>query len=148
MFDIGFSELVVIGVVALVVIGPERLPRVARTAGHLMRRLQRYVSEVKADIQREIPLDELTTLQRDLQGSVQDFRNSLSDEIHSVKKEIEETSQSLQSDINAIKNLNPSGADTLADMPINDESDEKNETLRAPTSFLPNTEETDYDRSG
>ena len=52
MFDIGFSELVVIGLVALVVIGPERLPRVARTVGHLLGRLQRYVSDVKADIHR------------------------------------------------------------------------------------------------
>ena len=59
MFDIGFSELVLIGLVALIVIGPERLPRVARTAGHLLGRLQRYVSDVKADINREIQLEEL-----------------------------------------------------------------------------------------
>jgi sec-independent protein translocase protein TatB len=59
MFDIGFSELMVIAVVALVVIGPERLPRVARTLGHLFARLQRYVNDVKADINREIELDEL-----------------------------------------------------------------------------------------
>ena len=50
MFDIGFSELIVIGIVALVVIGPERLPKVARTAGLLLGRLQRYVNDVKADI--------------------------------------------------------------------------------------------------
>ena len=59
MFDIGFSELAAIGVVALIVIGPERLPKVARTAGHLLGRLQRYVSTVKADISREMELDEL-----------------------------------------------------------------------------------------
>ena len=59
MFDIGFSELVVIGLVALIVIGPERLPRVARTIGHLAGRLQRYVADVKADINREVELDEL-----------------------------------------------------------------------------------------
>ena len=52
MFDIGFSEIVVIGVVALIVIGPERLPRTARMLGHLFGRLQRYVNEVKADISR------------------------------------------------------------------------------------------------
>jgi len=57
MFDIGFSELLVIGVVALIVIGPERLPRVARTVGHLMGRMQRYVADVKADIDREVELD-------------------------------------------------------------------------------------------
>src|SRR5256884_349462 len=59
MFDIGFSELLVIGVIALVVIGPEKLPRVARTLGHLAGRLQRYVSDVKADINRDIELVEL-----------------------------------------------------------------------------------------
>ena len=59
MFDIGFTELIVIGVVALIVIGPERLPKVARTAGHLYGRLQRYVSSVKSDISQEIQLDEL-----------------------------------------------------------------------------------------
>ena len=59
MFDIGFSELVVIGIVALLVLGPERLPKVARTTGHLLGRLQRYVSDVKSDINREMQLDEL-----------------------------------------------------------------------------------------
>ena len=59
MFDIGFSELVVIAVVALIVLGPERLPKAARTMGHLFGRLQRYVNDVKADINREIELEEL-----------------------------------------------------------------------------------------
>ena len=63
MFDIGFSELMVIGIVALLVIGPERLPRVARTLGHLLGRAQRYVNDVKSDINREIQLDELKKLQ-------------------------------------------------------------------------------------
>ena len=49
MFDIGFSEIVVIAVVALIVIGPERLPKTARTLGHLFGRLQRYVADVKAE---------------------------------------------------------------------------------------------------
>jgi Tat protein translocase TatB subunit len=63
MFDIGFSEIVVIAVVALIVIGPERLPKVARTLGHLFGRMQRYVNDVKADISREMELDELRKLQ-------------------------------------------------------------------------------------
>ncbi|MSQ49955.1 MAG: twin-arginine translocase subunit TatB, partial [Betaproteobacteria bacterium] len=63
MFDIGFSELMVIGLVALIVIGPERLPRVARTLGHLAGRLQRYVADIKADINREVELDELRKIQ-------------------------------------------------------------------------------------
>jgi sec-independent protein translocase protein TatB len=63
MFDVSFSELMLIGVVALVVIGPERLPKVARTAGHLFGRMQRYVATVKADIEREVNASELKDLQ-------------------------------------------------------------------------------------
>jgi len=77
MFDIGFSEIVVIGVVALVVVGPERLPKTARTLGHLFGRLQRYVSEVKADISREMELDELRKLQREMQGAAREFQQSV-----------------------------------------------------------------------
>ena len=77
MFDIGFSEIVVIGVVALVVIGPERLPKTARTLGHLFGRLQRYVNEVKADISREMELDELRKLQREMQGAAHEFEQSV-----------------------------------------------------------------------
>ena len=68
MFDIGFSEIVVIAVVALIVIGPERLPKTARTLGHLFGRLQRYVADVKADINREIQLDELKKLQQEVRS--------------------------------------------------------------------------------
>src|SRR5574340_1580165 len=71
MFDIGFTELLVIGVVALIVIGPERLPKVARTAGHLYGRMQRYVSTVKSDIGREIQLDELRRAGQSFKESVE-----------------------------------------------------------------------------
>ena len=73
MFDIAFSEIVVIGVVALVVIGPERLPKVARTLGHMFGRLQRYVNDVKADISREMELDELRKLKTEVQSAARDF---------------------------------------------------------------------------
>jgi len=71
MFDIGFSELVVIGVVALIVIGPERLPKVARAAGLLYGRMQRYVSAVKSDISREIQLDEIRRAGQSFKDSVE-----------------------------------------------------------------------------
>ena len=77
MFDIGFSELVLIAIVALVVVGPERLPRVARTAGLLLGRLQRYVGDIKADIHREIQLDELKRLQADMQASARNLKRSM-----------------------------------------------------------------------
>lgn len=71
MFDIGFSELLVIGVVALIVIGPERLPKVARTAGLLYGRMQRYVSSVKSDISHEIQLDEMRRVGQSFKESVE-----------------------------------------------------------------------------
>jgi sec-independent protein translocase protein TatB len=74
MFDIGFSELVVIGVVALVVIGPERLPKVARTLGHLFGRLQRYVTQVKADINREIEAADLGKVKSEFESAARSFQ--------------------------------------------------------------------------
>jgi sec-independent protein translocase protein TatB len=85
MFDIGFSELLVIAVVALIVIGPERLPKVARTAGHLFGRLQRYVNDVKADINREMELEEL----RKLKSQVQDAARSIEQSVSGVTRDFE-----------------------------------------------------------
>ena len=90
MFDVGFSEIFVIALVALIVIGPERLPKVARTLGHLFGRMQRYVNDVKADISREMELEEL----RKLQASVQDAARSIE---QSVNKEISTTESQLNS---------------------------------------------------
>lgn len=93
MFDVGFSELIVIGIVALVVIGPERLPKVARTAGLLLGRLQRYVNDVKADINRELQLDELKKLQADMQESARSMESSLHSEIRSIGSAVEQAVQ-------------------------------------------------------
>lgn len=71
MFEIGFSELVVIMVVALVVIGPERLPKVARTLGHLWGRAQRYVNGVKADIERDMAMEEFRQLKEKVQAEAE-----------------------------------------------------------------------------
>jgi sec-independent protein translocase protein TatB len=84
MFDVGFSELVVIGLVALIVIGPERLPKVARTAGHLLGRLQRYVSDVKADINREMQLEELKKLQEQVAGEARDMEKQVNEQMATV----------------------------------------------------------------
>ncbi|MGQ5522848.1 Sec-independent protein translocase protein TatB [Chitinimonas sp. PSY-7] len=79
MFDISFGELMVVGAVALIVIGPERLPKVARTAGAMLGRLQRYVASVKADIKREVELDGL----RELEAEMNEAGRKLSDDIRS-----------------------------------------------------------------
>jgi sec-independent protein translocase protein TatB len=88
MFDIGFSEIFIIAVVALIVIGPERLPRVARTLGHLFGRLQRYVAEVKADINREMELDELRKLQSTMQDAAREIEQGVSSEVQYVENEV------------------------------------------------------------
>ena len=93
MFDIGFSELMVIGVVALIVIGPERLPKVARTLGHLFGRMQRYVNDVKADISREMELDELKKLQASMQDAARSFESSVNREVHATETELQKIAQ-------------------------------------------------------
>ena len=85
MFDIAFSELIVIALVALVIIGPERLPRMARTAGHLLGRLQRYVNDVKADINREIQLEELKKMQQQVEESARELQSGLTQELTSME---------------------------------------------------------------
>jgi sec-independent protein translocase protein TatB len=93
MFDIGFSELMVIGVVALIAIGPERLPKVARTAGVLFGRMQRYVNDVKADISREMQLDELRKLQSSMQDAARDFESSVTREVNATESELQKIAQ-------------------------------------------------------
>jgi sec-independent protein translocase protein TatB len=95
MFDIGFSELLVIGVVALVVIGPEKLPRMARTLGHLAGKLQRYVSDVKADINREIELEDLKKMRDSMQQAASDFQSSVTSEVAKTEAELNKTGDEL-----------------------------------------------------
>jgi sec-independent protein translocase protein TatB len=85
VFDISFSELLVIGVIALVVIGPERLPKVARTVGHLLGRAQRYVSDVKGDIQREVELDELKKMKEEMENAARDMTSSMQETENSIR---------------------------------------------------------------
>ena len=81
MFDIGFSEMMVVAVVALIVIGPERLPKVARTLGHMFGRMQRYVNDVKSDISREMELEELRKLQATVEDSARAIETSFTHQI-------------------------------------------------------------------
>jgi sec-independent protein translocase protein TatB len=116
MFDVSFTELLVIGVVALVVIGPERLPKVARTLGHLVGRAQRYVNDVKTDIQREVELDELRKLKDQMQDAAQSVQSSLQNTESSLRKPLE----SLEQDVTAIKeSLSHTGSDLVE--PVNPE---------------------------
>ena len=97
MFDIGFFELAVIGVVALLVIGPERLPQVARTAGLWFGRIRRFVSGVKADIDREIKADELKRIMAEQENS--SGVHEILDETRGALEELEQTQDSLNEDV-------------------------------------------------
>lgn len=97
MFDVGFSELIVIALVALIVIGPERLPRVARTVGALLGRAQRYVNDVKADIQREVDLDELNNIR----STFQDAAKSVEQSVSQVGEELQAAGNSLNQSVSA-----------------------------------------------
>ena len=99
MFDIGASEIFVIGVVALIVIGPERLPRVAKTLGHLFGRLQRYVSEVKSDINREIELEELRALKATMQDAARTIEQSVNSHVNYIDSEVKQAGAQVQEQI-------------------------------------------------
>jgi sec-independent protein translocase protein TatB len=98
MFDIGFSELLVIGLVALVVIGPERLPRVARTLGHLAGRLQRYVADVKSDISREMELEDLRKMRDSMQQAASSFETSVKSELNKTETDLNKSVEALVAD--------------------------------------------------
>jgi sec-independent protein translocase protein TatB len=87
MFDFSFAELLVIGVVALIVIGPERMPKVARAAGLLFGRAQRYVSEVKADINNQLKLEELRKIEADLRAKASTAEHMIIEETRHVEQE-------------------------------------------------------------
>ena len=111
MFDIGFSEIVLIAVVALVVLGPEKLPKTARTLGVLFGRLQRYVGEVKADISRELELEELRKLQNEMQSTAQELKQS----VETAAKSVESGIRDVERDLNAAgQDAAPAVADTAA----------------------------------
>lgn len=95
MFDIGFSELVVIGVVALVVIGPEKLPRVARTAGVLFGRMQRYVNQVKADINREMETSELSKVKSEFESAARSFQSDVESTVAKTEQDLREVESSI-----------------------------------------------------
>lgn len=98
MFDIGFSELLVIGLVALIVIGPEKLPRMARTLGHLAGRLQRYVADVKADINREIELEELRKMRDSMQQAASNFESSVQGEVNKTETDLNQSLDAIAQD--------------------------------------------------
>ncbi|KVP74615.1 Sec-independent protein translocase protein TatB [Burkholderia ubonensis] len=88
MLDLGLSKMALIGVVALVVLGPERLPRVARTAGALFGRAQRYINDVKAEVSREIELDALRTMKSDFETAARNVETTIHDNLREHEQDL------------------------------------------------------------
>jgi len=93
MFDFSFAELMVIMVVALIVIGPERLPKVARTMGHLWGRAQRYVNGVKSDIERDMAVDEFRQLQQKIQVEASAMEQSVKQAAQTADRQVQQINE-------------------------------------------------------
>ncbi|MDW5444045.1 Sec-independent protein translocase protein TatB [Polaromonas sp. SM01] len=98
MIDIGLSKLALIGAVALIVIGPEKLPRVARMVGMLLGKAQRYVADVKQEVNRSMELDELKKMKESVEGAARDVENSIQTNASDFEKSWAETTGTTSSD--------------------------------------------------
>ncbi len=98
MLDLGLSKMALIGAVALVVIGPEKLPRVARTVGTLLGKAQRYVADVKAEVNRSMDLDELRKMKDSVESAARDVEQSVQTTSADFEKSWAEATEGLNSD--------------------------------------------------
>ena len=89
MIDFGFDKIALIGAVALIVIGPEKLPRVARTVGHMLGKAQRYVADVKAEVNRSIELDELKKMKSQFEGAARDVEQTVNNEMRAATADMQ-----------------------------------------------------------
>ncbi len=106
MIDLGISKLAMIGAVALIVIGPEKLPRVARTVGTLIGKAQRYVSDVKAEVSRSMELDELKKMKETVEGAAKDVSQSVQSSAADFEKSwAEATSEAAASDASSVEQI-------------------------------------------
>lgn len=90
MIDFGFDKLALIGVVALIVIGPERLPKVARTVGHLLGKAQRYVSDVKAEVNRSIELEELKKMKGQFEDAARNVEQTVAQNVEQARSDFDQ----------------------------------------------------------
>lgn len=93
MIDLGLTKLALIGAVALIVIGPKDLPKVARMAGTLFGRAQRYISQVKSEVSREIEMEELRKMQKEVESAAQNFEQDMTQQFSEAEKELNQLVQ-------------------------------------------------------
>jgi sec-independent protein translocase protein TatB len=135
MFDVGFSEIFVIALVALIVIGPERLPKVARTLGLLFGRMQRYVNDVKADISREMELDELRKLQTTVEDAARSIEQTVNKEINTAESELNSIAASAAAAAPALSSPDIAPTPAVAGAPVTTPATEP-APVAAPTAQL------------
>ena len=101
MIDFGFDKIALIGAVALIVIGPEKLPKVARTVGHLFGKAQRYVADVKAEVNRSIELDELKKMKTDFEDAARNVEQTVQSQINEASTAFSDPMQDWSSNTTA-----------------------------------------------
>lgn len=112
MFDVAFSEIIVIAVVALIVIGPEKLPKVARTLGALTGRMQRYVAQVKEEVNREVRFQELQQLQQEIQENATKARASLQERADAMMQDLNVAETEIDSALDSGRAIEQKPTDT------------------------------------
>lgn len=117
MLDFGFDKLALIGAVALIVIGPEKLPRVARTVGHMLGKARRYVADVKAEVNRSIELEELQKMKSQFESAARDVESTVSREMNAATAAFSEAASDLQQSISGGSSYDPLGATYEPPMP-------------------------------
>lgn len=105
MFDISFSEIMIIAVVAVVVVGPQRLPKTVRTIAHVMGRAQRYVSDIKSDIQREMELEDFKKATQSIKDIGKDLESTVRSTVDDAQKSVQSLGKDLQSVESELKNI-------------------------------------------
>ena len=109
MIDFGFDKIALIGAVALIVIGPEKLPRVARTVGTLMGKARRYVADVKAEVNRTIELEELQKMKAQFETAARDVEQTVSREVNDAQQSVGSAFNDMQGAMSGNPSGNPSG---------------------------------------
>ena len=128
MMDFGFDKIALIGAVALIVIGPEKLPRLARTVGALFGKAQRYVADVKAEVNRSIDLEELKKMKTQFQDAAQDVEQTVRNEVNSASAAFDNEWNTLANDTSGSDG--GAGSGTLAHPPPSYTHPKKNWRLK------------------
>ena len=129
MIDFGFDKIALIGAVALIVIGPEKLPKVARTVGHLFGKAQRYVADVKAEVNRSIELDELKKMRTQFEDAARDVEQTVRNEVNDAKSAFDTDWNSATGNTSAI-GYDGAHAESLAPSPPSYSRPKKNWRLK------------------